>query len=232
MWSAPIDLYCERTDPSFWAEPVNAISNLSFLIAAALAFREWRQRGGDAGVLLLILLTALIGIGSFTFHTVATRGAALADVIPIAVFIYGYLLWALRRLFGLGWLWSLMAVAAFAASAQAFSGMVPRNVLNGSHAYLPALAALVAVGWLKQGGRAGRLMLAAAAVLAVSLTFRTIDLAVCDAVPLGTHFLWHLLNGLVLYLLLRAALRASAGPLGEGQGVAPLGHEPGRFRSR
>lgn len=210
MWSTPVDLYCERTDPSFWAEPINALSNVAFLIAAALALREWRRRRGDVGVLSLILITALIGIGSFTFHTVATRGAALADTIPIAIFIYGYLLWALRRLFGLAWPWALLLVLAFAASAQAFAGMLPRSLLNGSHAYLPALAALVAVGWLKQREPAGRTMLAAAGVLAVSLTLRTIDLQVCDALPLGTHFVWHALNGLVLYLLLRAALPPSA----------------------
>jgi hypothetical protein len=205
-WSTPVDLYCERTDSSFWAEPVNALSNVSFLLAALLAFRAWRQRSADPGVLLLILVTATIGVGSFTFHTVATRGAALADTIPIAIFIYGYLLWALRRLFGIGWAWSLLMVAAFAASAQAFAGMVPRSALNGSHAYLPALAALLAVGWLKQRERAGRIMLAAAAILAASLILRTIDLQVCDALPLGTHFAWHLLNGLVLYLLLHAAM--------------------------
>jgi hypothetical protein len=27
---------------------------------------------------------------------------------------------------------------------------------------------------------------------------RTIDGAVCEAVPLGTHFLWHILNGIML----------------------------------
>jgi hypothetical protein len=210
VWSTPVDLYCERVDPSFWAEPLNALSNLSFLIAAWLAFRDWRAARGEPAVLVLILLTGLIGIGSFAFHTVATRGASLADTIPIALFIYGYLLWALRRLFRVGWPWALLMVAAFAGSAQAFAGMVPRELLNGSHAYLPAFAALAAVGWLKQRERAGRIMLGAAAVLAVSLAFRTLDLQVCDALPLGTHFLWHLLNGLVLYLLLRAAMQPSA----------------------
>jgi hypothetical protein len=39
-------------------------------------------------------------------------------------------------------------------------------------------------------------------------------MAVCDALPLGTHFLWHSLNGLALYLLLRAGLegRKTHGP--------------------
>ena len=28
-----IDAYCERTDPSYWSEPVNAVTNAAFLIA-------------------------------------------------------------------------------------------------------------------------------------------------------------------------------------------------------
>ena len=29
-----MDLYCERLDPGFWAEPLNAVTNLSFILAA------------------------------------------------------------------------------------------------------------------------------------------------------------------------------------------------------
>jgi len=29
-----IDNYCERIDPSFWSEPVNAMTNLAFIVAA------------------------------------------------------------------------------------------------------------------------------------------------------------------------------------------------------
>jgi hypothetical protein len=36
---------------------------------------------------------------------------------------------------------------------------------------------------------------------------RTIDLAACDTLPLGTHFSWHLLNAAVLYVLLRTAIK-------------------------
>ena len=35
-WTASIDGYCERLDPSFWAEPLNAWTNLAFLLAAAV----------------------------------------------------------------------------------------------------------------------------------------------------------------------------------------------------
>jgi hypothetical protein len=31
----------------------------------------------------------------------------------------------------------------------------------------------------------------AVALAVVAVTFRTIDLAVCQTIPMGTHFLWH-----------------------------------------
>ena len=66
--------------------------------AAAAAFVHWRRGDRkDWPALALIGVVTAVGIGSFVFHTVATRGAVLADVIHIAVFIYGYLLLALRR---------------------------------------------------------------------------------------------------------------------------------------
>ncbi len=206
-WGRAVDLYCERTDPSFWAEPFNAVTNAAFLIAALAAFVRWRRGGAkDWSVLALIVVTAAIGVGSFIFHTVATSGAAKFDTIPIAVFIYGYLLFALRRFHNLSLLVSLGILLAFSAFNYAEAMIVPRGALNGSHAYLPALAALVAVAWPMRRHEAGRWLFAAAATLAVSLTFRSIDMAVCDVLPLGTHFLWHSLNGLALYLLLRAAM--------------------------
>ena len=38
-WTDPIDAYCERLGPGFWAEPLNAWTNLAFLLAALLAPR-------------------------------------------------------------------------------------------------------------------------------------------------------------------------------------------------
>jgi hypothetical protein len=210
MWSTPVDLYCERTDPSFWAEPVNALSNAAFLIAAAVAYRDWRQRGDDIAALLLIAVTVLVGLGSFAFHTLATRGAVLLDTIPIALFIHGYLYVALRRFIGLGVALSLAIVVAFFAFTQGLTSVLPRGLLNSSVGYLPALGAMLVVGWFVRSEAPGRALLRTAGVFAVSLTFRTIDLAVCDRLPLGTHALWHVLNAAVLYLLLRALI--AAGP--------------------
>jgi hypothetical protein len=33
-WLTPVDIYCERTSAAFWAEPANALTNLSSVLAA------------------------------------------------------------------------------------------------------------------------------------------------------------------------------------------------------
>jgi hypothetical protein len=215
MWSTPIDLYCERVGPSFWAEPVNALSNLAFLIAAFTAFGLWRREGkGDRAILALIIVVTAVGLGSFAFHTLATRGAMLLDVTPIGIFIYGYFLLALRRFLLLSWPTSLALLIGFIALSLGLASL-PREVLNGSSGYFPALAALIVFGWLLRGHGVGQAMLIAAGLFIMSLTFRIVDLDVCAAWPLGTHFLWHILNAVVLYAVLRGAVAERQRPLSQ-----------------
>lgn len=216
MWSTPIHLYCERVTPSFWAEPVNALSNLAFLIAAYSAFDLWRREGkGDPAILTLIVIVVAVGLGSFAFHTLATRGAMLLDVAPIGLFIYGYFLLALRRFLLLSWPVSLALLAGFVVLSLALASYVPREVLNGSSGYFPALAALIVLGWLSRGHAVGQAMLVAAGLFVVSLIFRIVDLDGCAVWPLGTHFLWHVLNGTVLYAVLRGAIAERQHPLSQ-----------------
>jgi hypothetical protein len=216
MWSTPVDLYCERVSPSFWAEPLNALSNVAFLIAAYAVYDLWRRQGkNDLVILALIVVVAVVGLGSFAFHTLATRGAMLLDVTPIGVFIYGYLLLALRRFLLLSWPAALSSLVGFIALSVALASYVPREALNGSSGYLPALAALIVFGWLLRGHSAGSAMLVAAGLFIVSLIFRIIDLDVCARWPIGTHFLWHVFNAAVLYTVLRGAIAERQHPLSQ-----------------
>lgn len=250
-WCAPIDLYCERAGIGFWAEPINAVSNGAFLVAAAMALVLWRRAGGrDGFALVLIAITTCVGIGSFLFHTYANRWSLLADVIPITLFIYAFFFLAMRRFLGIGAVGAALATGAFFAASAAFpvlwTGLFgPGATVNGSVSYFPAALALIGVGALlvlrarraesvlanrknvAWGGddpiarerarverveaphAAGTALLVAACVFAVSLVFRSVDNAVCGIVPVGTHFLWHVLNAVVLFVLMRAAIEAA-----------------------
>ena len=203
-WNVSLDGYCERVDPGFWAEPVNAVTNLSFILSAALAFRltsRDRTLGPAVGVLLTLMLA--IGLGSFLFHTFATRWAALVDITSIALFILTYLIvvvrWGLRR----SWTFAVLTGFAFVSVSVLTANdtrMAAGGLLGGSSSYLPALGALLVCGLLllRNNVAAGRALLRAAGLLLLSLAFRTLDQPLCELVPLGTHFLWHVINGVLL----------------------------------
>ena len=232
-------LYCERgTNEALLAEPINAASNGAFLLAALaglvlVLLRPREERSADH--YLLVGLVLLIGLGSLAFHLFATQGTELADVIPIFVFMLVYLGFALNRFLGVPPGWTVLLLIAFTAIMSATTQVkcwdggigIPgadvqgvKQCLNGSIFYLPALGALIVVGLLaeERRHRAAPYLLWAAAIFAVSVTLRSLDMALCDQIDfaaqkVGTHFAWHVLNGLALFLLLRASLEA--GPYSE-----------------
>lgn len=204
-----IDIYCERTSAAFWAEPVNALSNLSFIVAALLLLMLLRRRQTPAGwqAVFLIVNLAVIGLGSFLFHTFADRATMLADLLPI--FIYQLAFLAFYGRFVAGWRLPTVAVLllAFLLVNAAFA-QLPAHWLNGSLLYGGALLFIGALAALHQrsGRREPGILWLAFAIFVVALACRSLDDWICPTWPLGTHFLWHLLNGLVLYLTTRAYL--------------------------
>ncbi|TIW90088.1 MAG: hypothetical protein E5V59_23470, partial [Mesorhizobium sp.] len=67
MWqtlSAAVDLYCERTGPEFWSEPVNVLTNLAFIAAGLWGVREVRRLGTGTFAEVLAWWVVAIGIGS------------------------------------------------------------------------------------------------------------------------------------------------------------------------
>ncbi|TVQ85245.1 MAG: hypothetical protein EA400_16195 [Chromatiaceae bacterium] len=210
-----LDRYCERGgEIGLWAEPVNALTNLAFLIAAGLAARRFvgtpgltLRTGWDLALLILLLIA--IGIGSALWHTFATRWALLADVIPITGFINLYLLSFGYRVLAL-YPWTLFGLwLAYQGANIGLLALVPAAALNGSVGYLPALAFLIGF-WVWLRGRGHPLaptMLAAAGLFGLSLTLRTLDPDLCMLWPIGTHFVWHLFNAWLLYLLLDGLIR-------------------------
>src|SRR5438105_3902040 len=208
-WLAPVDAYCERIAPGLLGEPLNALSNISFFLAAGWAAKAARRVHADWPVWLLISIVLLIGFGSLAFHVFANRWSLLADVIPITLFIYGYLAFALRRLLAMGWVGIALSLAVLFAAGALMDRATPPGFFNGSGPYLPPLAAslIVALALRARAHPASSYILAASIVLLVSIVFRTIHLLICPVLPIGTHFLWHLLNGLMLALYLEAAIR-------------------------
>jgi len=241
-------LYCERgTNEALLAEPVNALSNGAFLLAALAGFfivMRQPEEDRNADQFLLPALVLFIGLGSLAFHLYANRAAELFDIVPIGVFMLAYLALALNRFLGIPPATTAFLVIGFTAIAaivmqvrcgQDFIGFPAAEVpgvkpcLNGSLAYLPALAALIIVGLVlsERGHKAAPWLLWAAAIFTISITLRSLDLALCDKVVIegrntGTHAAWHTLNALALFLLMRASLEGGPAAVTEPHAETPV----------
>ena len=231
-------IYCERgTSEALWAEPINVISNAGFFLAALIFWQLllWRppeKRSADH--YLFVALVFAICFGSIAFHVYADQASALADVIPIGVFMLVYLGFALNRFLTVPPGWTVFLVVLFAGLTAAatqihcwdggvgFASAAPDGAkvcMNGSVGYLPALGALIVVSMLlmERRHKAAPYVLAATLIFMVSILLRSLDMAYCGSVVVegrdtGTHFIWHLLNALVLFLLMRASLETETKP--------------------
>lgn len=230
-----LPLYCERFGDGVFAEPLNLLSNAAFFLAAGYGWLLWKRAGGqDRPAFRLVVLAALIGVGSLAWHGWRQPWTLLADVIPIQMFVFAYFALALRRFFRLGWPLTAGWLVVFAAVTLLFRQSVPPAALAGGAVYLPALVALYLFGAVLAlrarmalhadmsltghaaaasdarhfpALRAGYTLIFAGLVFALSLTARTLDMPFCASVPVGLHFLWHGLNGVTIALLLAAVIR-------------------------
>ncbi|MBY8975584.1 ceramidase domain-containing protein [Rhodobacteraceae bacterium NNCM2] len=217
-WTRQINGYCERLSPDFWAEPVNAITNGAFILAGLYCLFAASQAGRrDPAIYYLSCLIVVIGIGSFLFHTYATAWAALADTGPILLFILSFFTIAMNRFVGLGWGRSILATLLFLVAMVGLSAVFRYTIgpfIGGSQSYFPAMLALFAVGiYLRARGHAAwKWLVAAGVVFVFSLLFRTLDQKLCTIFPMGTHFLWHILNAVVLGTLVIGLIREGREP--------------------
>jgi hypothetical protein len=202
-----MQIYCERCGPGLFDEPLNAASNAVFLVAAFAAWWSASRRGVlSPGLWALIVLATAVGIGSTLWHTFATSWAMVLDIVPIMLFQFTFLWLYGRYAAGL----SRLAVGATLVVYVALAVWLRRYEawLNGSIMYAPAvvLAWVVGVHHARSGRPWRFALLISAGVFCVALVCRSIDLVVCRRLPIGTHFLWHLLNGLVVYLAMRVVV--------------------------
>lgn len=206
-----VDAYCERTSDALDAEPLNALTNIGMLVAAwAVARLQRRYPNHDAARLISAMIVAIVagGIGAFLFHTTATVWAVVLDMLPFLIFMLLVLWLTLTRFFAWPPIAAALGLAAFIAVVLGGGTLAPRGLLPAGAYYLLPLVVLVVVAAILTLRRspAARSYLAAAFVFAAAFAARELDGPLCSVIPIGTHFLWHLLAALLAYILIRAAI--------------------------
>lgn len=206
-----IDGYCERTGFTYWAEPVNAATNAAFLIAAVIM---WQRTAGLPLARALCVVLGAIGVGSYLFHTHAQVWSAIADTTPIAAFILLYLFAANREFWNLS-LWPALGLTTmfipYVLVSYPVLDALPFFTVSAGYWPVPILIAAYAVLLRKRAPETARGLALGSGILIVSLTFRTLDMPVCGSFPVGTHFLWHILNGIMLGWMIEVYRRHQAG---------------------
>jgi len=180
-----IFFYCERTSSDILGEPINFYTNLCFIIFSILLL--FNKSISDKKYALLIFL---IGVGSMLFHSVPNRLTGFLDVFFIISFIFYYIFTLYIKLNIKKYISAIISIV-FIAICFVF-GIVSKNTLLGSSAfYLPIIFHMY------------NLFLFILVLFSFSLLLRSVDLYLCNLFFIGTHFIWHILNALVLYLLVK-----------------------------
>jgi len=199
-WFNPVDIYCERLDASFWAEPINAISNLSFIVAG---FFLWRQKSSRSTLIALLII--LVGLGSFSFHTYANRLTGLLDVLAIALYLLTFA-FLIPKQWSKSSIWIqlgsvLLLLISIVLAQLLISQFRPALPWLPPGMYLGAWLALIIYAWVTRYSNtsAARFLWLAVIVFPLSLLSRQLDMPLCDFIG-GAHWAWHLFNGLTLYL--------------------------------
>ncbi len=218
-WTRFIDGYCERLGPDYWAEPVNAVTNAAFVLAALVMWVRIRGHGLWLAQALVVLLAA-IGVGSYLFHTHAQVWAALVDVTPIGLFILVYLFAANLHFWNMRLWVALLGTLAFIPYSIALTPVfnaLPFFEISSFYWPVPLLIAGYAFALRNRTSATSRGLWIGAGILTPSLVFRSIDEPLCGAWPLGTHFLWHILNAVMLGWMIEVYRRHMLAGAGAGR---------------
>lgn len=158
-------------------------------------------------------LLSLVGLGSFAYHTARNSTTLIFDALPIYFFILYTLLLTLSELFG-SRVKSILALVGFVGVEVLLSIYIPREFLNGSIRHLTAIIFIALIGWFatkKYGNIVVKPLMGIISLYAFAIFFRSIDAWICTWLPIGTHFLWHILAAFAGYqaIYLLAVIKSS-----------------------
>tara|TARA_B100001121_G_scaffold310523_1_gene342209 strand:+ start:2514 stop:3164 length:651 start_codon:yes stop_codon:yes gene_type:complete len=200
-----VDIYCERISPEIFSEPVNFFSNFAFWITFFLLLKKHNKKNYRDEVtriysFILIILVFLIGAGSFLFHLFGNLWSLLADTISIMIFIILYLYLAVRFYLGQTLFVSAFAILFFLILNYLLSYLGIKEISS----YLIALLSMLIISYIAYSENKRDIsygLLLSSVIFTLSLGFRQLDLFACAQFSLGTHWIWHILNSILLYTL-------------------------------
>ena len=192
--------YCERNNLTLLAEPLNLFTNILFLFFSILLFFDNTIKDKNFSFILFG-----IGIGSMLYHSIATTFTALVDIAFIILFIFYYLVILYNKLY-IKKNYAYILSVIFIVFCYAFGYVFYNSFLGSSAFYFPILLHLILLLFYfiyEKKYFYFKKFIFIPLLFLISLYLRTVDIKYCSAFSIGTHFFWHILNSIVLYLLIK-----------------------------
>ena len=195
-----VSYYCERVSNDFFGEPINAFTNIFFIFTAILILRFYRDY-------FTFLSISLIGISSFAFHTYSNSFTGILDILAIVLFMIIYVTKIYKSLFAFNYMKSFMIAILFILICFISGSLLKTTILGTSGFYFPIIIHLLFLSIyfnLKKFSQYNLKFLYYSIILfSVSVILRTLDKKICNFFPIGTHFLWHMLNAFFLFYIVK-----------------------------
>ena len=198
-----MDFYCERTNQQIFNEPINAISNIFFIIVSLSLIKILKKNKSNNIYYTQPVLIFFIGIGSFLFHLAPNLITLYSDIIPIFLFSLSFIFLFNRDVINISHLHNAFLFFLFFILLLFITPKLNYEILNGSEFYLANYCFLTLYTiWLYiKKSDFFQLLFLGFIFFNLSIFLRTIDNHICDHISIGTHFLWHFLNAYLLKIL-------------------------------
>lgn len=206
-----ISQYCERAGAGFFSEPFNVISSLAILVSAYFIYKFLKKQAIKSfRYWFLFLLLVIVGFGSILWHSFRHPLVLALDAIPIYIFFFTFLYLLLKRLTE-STIGALVLLISFFVVQVLASYFFP-DFINGTvrHVIFATFSLSLIIWVYRKFKNLNRHLLAAFLLYVLAIIFRLIDNSVCSIFPIGTHFLWHILNAAVAYFAIRALLKINS----------------------
>jgi len=200
--SVSADPQCERVTEGPWAEPVAALTSLSFVVCALIIVLDARKAGSVGRILSFALLVAGVGIGSFIEHGPDPGWSDVAHDLPLLATLTFLGTDAVADLTGRTRAWWWWAVPTISLLPLVVLAPRPGDLAQGAIAGAAVLLTVVRARAFPELRRRTAQALGLLAAGAVAGTMSRAGWPWCDpSSPWQGHGVWHVLAAVALVLL-------------------------------
>lgn len=207
IYAEAISTHCEKP-LGFISEPVNTISNIAFFISAFFIYRMLnKNRSASLHIYRLLLLAILVGLGSTAYHGFNNPYTLILDQLPIYAFII-YSLYIFTSFVSKNLLLRFIIPISLVLVQILVLRNVPAFILDIPTVHITNLlfVTLLLTWFYKRLGKITLKIIPPILIYTLAITVRGFDMPVCPLNNFGTHFLWHILTALTLYLTVKGLI--------------------------